>query len=58
MLQGFQAADDDPRIDGGYYFGRKGAVRLPHVNPVSSAFASQALELWRGGAQAPLHLLI
>jgi hypothetical protein len=56
MLQGFQAADDDPRIDGGYYFGRKGAVRLPYVNPVSSAFAIQALELWRARAQAPLRL--
>jgi hypothetical protein len=48
MLEGFQAADDDPRIDGGYYFGRKGAAWLPYVNPVSSAFATQALELWRG----------
>jgi hypothetical protein len=56
MLQGFQAADDDSRIDGGYYFGRKGAVRLPYVNPVSSAFAIQALELWRTRAQAPLQL--
>ncbi len=57
-LEGFQAADEDARIDGGYYFGRKGGVWLPHVNPVSSAFASQALELWRGRAQAPIHLLI
>jgi hypothetical protein len=58
MLEGFQAADDDRRIDGGFYFGRNGAVRLPYVNPVSSAFASQALELWRARAQAPFHLLI
>ena len=56
MLEAFQAADDDPRIDGGYYFGRKGAVRLPYVNPVSSAFAIQALELWRAREQAPLQL--
>ncbi|HMC57777.1 MAG TPA: hypothetical protein VKJ01_01170 [Candidatus Solibacter sp.] len=57
-LQEFQAADDDPRIDGGYYFGRTGAVRLPYVNPVSSAFAIQALELWRARAQAPLQMPI
>jgi hypothetical protein len=58
ILEGFQAADDDRRIDGGYYFGRQGTDRLPYVNPVSSAFASQALELWRTRAQTPLHLLI
>ena len=62
MLASFQAADDDRRIDGGYYFGRKGADRLPYVNPVSAAFACQALELWRArsgsAAQSPRHLLI
>jgi hypothetical protein len=61
-LAGFQAAHDDPRIGGGYYFGRKGAEVLPYVNPVSAAFACQALELWcaraSGGAQAHRHLLI
>jgi hypothetical protein len=62
MLAGFQATDDDRRIGGGYYFGRQGADRLPYVSPVSSAFACQAMELWRarsgGGAQAHRHLLI
>lgn len=61
-LAGFQATDEDPRIDGGYYFGRKGADWLPYVNPVSAAFACQALELWQarsnGGAQAHRHQLI
>jgi hypothetical protein len=61
-LAGFQAADDDRRIDGGYYFGRNGAGRLPYVSPVSSAFACQAMEMWRarsgGGVQAHRRLLI
>ena len=61
-LAEFQAAGSDTRIDGGYYFGRKGGAWLPYVNPVSTAFALQALELWErclaGGAQPHRHLLI
>ena len=45
------------RTDGGWWFGRKDGEWLPFVNPVSAAFAGQALELWTG-APAPLHLLI
>jgi hypothetical protein len=62
QLAAFQAVDPDPRIDGGYWFGRKNAGPLPFINPVSAAFACQALELWEtsrsGGAQAHRHLLI
>ena len=56
-LSAFQVADPDPRIDGGYWFGRKGAAWLPYVNPVSAAFASQALELWENhcAGGAPVH---
>jgi hypothetical protein len=36
----------DPKIDGGFYFGRKAGACLPYVNPVSTAFAVQALGLW------------
>ncbi len=46
----FQAASDDPRIDGGFYFGRRQGEWLPFVNPVSTAFAQQALALWDGSA--------
>jgi hypothetical protein len=49
-LAEFQAADPDPRIDGGYWFGRRGEAVLPYVNPVSTAFAAQALALWEGVA--------
>ena len=55
QLAAFQAADSDPRVDGGYWFGRKGRNWMPFVNPVSTAFAGQALELWHAGAQAQLH---
>ena len=43
----FQACGSGPRIDGGFYFGRKGTQLLPYVNPVSTAFCAQALDLWR-----------
>jgi hypothetical protein len=46
-LAAFQASSDDPRIDGGFFFGRRDGTMSPHVNPVSTAFALQALELWR-----------
>lgn len=63
------AADSEARClaafeapGGGYYFGRRGAQMLPHVNPVSTVFALQALELWRAAASgcppAGRHLLI
>ena len=64
-LAEFQAASDDPRIDGGFYFGRREGAWLPYVNPVSTAFALQALALWdalasgaAGGIRPHLHLLI
>jgi hypothetical protein len=46
-LTGFQAEGDDPRIDGGFFFGRRDGEMSPHVNPVSTVFALQALEMWR-----------
>jgi hypothetical protein len=40
-LAGFQ------RPDGGFWFGRRDGQMIPHVNPVSTAFSIQALEVWR-----------
>lgn len=61
-LAAFQVSSTDTRIDGGYYFGRRAAAWVPHVSPVSTAFALQALALWEqaetGGAQPHRHLLI
>jgi hypothetical protein len=45
------------RTDGGYWFGRKAGEWLPFSNPVSTAFAAQALEFWQEDL-APRHLLI
>jgi len=45
-LADFQVLSGDPRLDGGFYFGRRNGAWIPHVNPVSSAFAVQALALW------------
>jgi hypothetical protein len=44
-------------VDGGFYFGRAAGAFLPYINPVSTAFALQALALW-SGADAYRHLLI
>ena len=61
-LAGFQSSDTDPRVDGGFTFGRLHGCCIPHVNPVSTAFALQALALWdahrNGQAQPHRHLLI
>jgi len=45
-VAGYQAWSDDPRLDGGFWFGRKGGEMLPYMNPVSTAFSLQALALW------------
>jgi hypothetical protein len=65
QLASFQAVDcapGDTRVNGGYWFGRKNAEHLPFINPVSAAFACQALELWDAirtvSAQPHRHLLI
>ncbi len=61
-LAEFQAAGSDLPTGGGFYFGRQAGAWLPYVNPVSSAFALQALELWdecrTGKARVWRHLLI
>lgn len=42
----FQVSSSDPRVDGGFVFGRKQGDDMPFVNPVSTAFCLQALALW------------
>lgn len=46
-LAAFQASSHDARIDGGFYFGRRHGILSPHINPVSTGFGLQALEMWR-----------
>lgn len=48
-LLSFQLESADGREDGAFCFGRKGAEMLPYANPVSTAFAIQALTMWENG---------
>lgn len=42
-----ETQDPAPTLAGGFWFGRKNGSMLPYSNPVSTAFAAQALELWQ-----------
>lgn len=46
-LARFQVSSGNPRVDGGFLFGRRDGILSPHVNPVSTVFALQSLEMWR-----------
>ena len=46
-LRRFQATSGDIRVDGGFYFGSRCGQMIPHINPVSTIFALQALDLWQ-----------
>jgi len=52
-LAGFQAESGDARIDGGFLFGMRNGDIQQHATPVSTAFAMQALEAWRGDCALP-----
>lgn len=43
--------------DGGFRFGRRAGEWLPYRNPVSTAFALQALALWQGAAESIADLI-
>jgi len=62
LAAAFQLQDSDPRIDGGFAFGRRTAGMLPFVNPVSTGFCLQALALWSdhtsGTLNANRHVLV
>ena len=45
-IKEFQSFDRDPRLRGGFWFGRKEGKMLPYMNPVSTVFCYQALEMW------------
>jgi hypothetical protein len=44
---GYQSSSTDPRLRGGFWFGARAGEILPFMNPVSTAFCAQALDLWR-----------
>ncbi|HEY6766004.1 MAG TPA: hypothetical protein VI386_14665 [Candidatus Sulfotelmatobacter sp.] len=45
-IREFQSSDADPRLKGGFWFGKKSADILPFMNPVSTVFCYQALHMW------------
>jgi hypothetical protein len=45
-VTGFQYDNADPRLDGGFCFGRKASQPMPFANPASTAFCVQALAMW------------
>lgn len=45
-IASYQAESSDPRLDGGFWFGRRRGEIAPYMNPVSTAFSLQALALW------------
>ena len=47
ILASFQPNHGDRRVKGGFYFAKRGDQLQPHVNPVSTGFALQALAMWR-----------
>jgi hypothetical protein len=57
-LARFQVRSDDPREDGGFAFGSRHGELIPHINPVSTAFALQALHMWHSRTLPPLESLI
>jgi hypothetical protein len=57
-LARFQLRYDDPRMDGGFSFGTRHGEAIPHFNPVSTAFALQALHMWHTRLLPPLESLI
>jgi uncharacterized protein YyaL (SSP411 family) len=46
ILKSFQSDDSDVRLNGGFWFGKKNGNLLPFMNPVSTAFSTQAVEMW------------
>ncbi|MGD0986591.1 MAG: hypothetical protein ABR874_02190 [Candidatus Sulfotelmatobacter sp.] len=46
VMRSFQSDDADLRLNGGFWFGTKNGEMLAFMNPVSTAFCNQALEMW------------
>ena len=46
ILRTFQSDENDLRLKGGFWFGKKHDEILPYMNPVSTAFCYQALQMW------------
>ena len=56
-LTAFHITSEDPRLNGGFWFGRRDGKISPQVNPVSTVFAMQALAMQSDG-NAPCRKLL
>jgi len=60
--EGFRFYTGGERFTGGFGFGLQSGREMPFVNPVSTAFCGQALDMWRqcraGGLTLDRHLLV
>ena len=57
-LETFQMRSDDPRIDGGFAFGKRSGEGGALSNPVSTAFAQHAVHMWRAPVLPPAGTLL
>jgi len=46
LIREFQSNDSDTRLRGGFWFGRKAGKIQSFMNPVSTVFCYQALDMW------------
>ena len=46
LIREFQSNDPDVRLHGGFWFGRKEGKIQPYMNPVSTVFCYQGLDMW------------
>jgi len=54
ILKSFRCDDSDPRLNGGFWFGRRNGTLLPFMNPVSTVFCYQAQAMWKERGQKAL----
>ena len=45
-LLSFQSDEEDDRLSGGFWFGRRNGEIAPYMNPWVTSFALQALSMW------------
>ena len=57
LIRQFQSHDSEAHLKGGFWFGRKGDKILTYMNPVSTAFCYQALDMLSRHQSGDRHFL-
>jgi uncharacterized protein YyaL (SSP411 family) len=55
-VQQFQCESQDPKTNGGYFYGCTGGLKVPHVSAHATMFVLQTLDLWRQKNEGSLNL--